>query len=111
MCLSSLFKELWPFENCKMYRNGLKNHFLNGQNSLENVFITLKLSWQMLLWILWNGQKIDSKLQTQLSTQTLDPTFFGHAKFEVKNFSLYFVPGAQLFLVMPNLRSKKFPFI
>ena len=24
MCLSSLFKELWPFENCKMYRNVLK---------------------------------------------------------------------------------------
>ena len=124
-CLSSLFKELWPIEDCKMYRNVLKNHFLNGQNSLENVSISLKLSWQMLLWILWNGQKIDSTLQTQLSTQTLDPTFFGHAKFEVKNFSLYLalwtlfpqVGGGgggsrtQLFLVMPNLRSKNFPFI
>ena len=61
-CLSSLFKELWPFEHCKMYRNVLKNHFLKDQNSLENVSISLKLSWQMLLWILWNGQKIDSKL-------------------------------------------------
>ena len=48
-CLSSLFKELWPFENCKMYRNVLKIHFSNGQNSLENVSISLKLSWQMLL--------------------------------------------------------------
>ena len=53
-----------------MYRNVLKIHFLNGQNSLENVSIGLKLDWQMLLWILWNGQKIDSKLQTQPSTQT-----------------------------------------
>ena len=26
-CLSSLFKELWPFENSKMYRNVLKIHF------------------------------------------------------------------------------------
>ena len=26
-CLSSLFKELWPFENRKMYRNVLKIHF------------------------------------------------------------------------------------
>ena len=26
-----------------------KNHFLNGQNSLENISISLKLSWQMLL--------------------------------------------------------------
>ena len=58
MCLSSLFKELWPFENSKMYRNVLKIHFLNGQNSLENVSISLKLGWQMLLWILWNGLKI-----------------------------------------------------
>ena len=72
MCLSSLFKELGPFENSKMYRNVLKIHFLNGQNSLENVSIGLKLAWQMLLWILWNGQKIDSKLQTQPSTQTLN---------------------------------------
>ena len=150
MCLSSLFKELWPFEDCKMYRNVLKNHFLNGQNSRENVSISLKLSWQMLLWILWNGQKIDSKLHTQLSTQTVDPTFFGHAKLEVKIFSLYLplwtlggCPGpnffwswqiwgqiffplfstldsisagrgvsrTQLFLVMPNMRSKNFPFI
>ena len=61
-CLSSLFKELWPFENRKMYRNVLKIHFSNGQNSLENVSISLKLSWQMLLWILWNSQKIDSRL-------------------------------------------------
>ena len=53
-----------------MYRNVLKIHFLNGQNSLENVSISLKLDWQMLLWILWNGQKIDSKLQTQPLTQT-----------------------------------------
>ena len=58
MCLSSLFKELWPFENSKMYSNVLKIHFLNGQNSLENVSISLKLGWQMLLWILWNGLKI-----------------------------------------------------
>ena len=58
MCLSSLFKELWPFENSKMYRNVLKIHFLNGQNSLENVSISLKLGWQMLLWILWNSLKI-----------------------------------------------------
>ena len=58
MCLSSLFKKLWPFENSKMYRNVLKIHFLNGQNSLENVSISLKLDWQMLLWILWNGLKI-----------------------------------------------------
>ena len=110
-----------------MYRNVLKNHFLNGQNSPENVSNSWKLSWQMLLWILWNGQKIDSKLQTQLSTQTLDPTFFGHAKFEVKIFSLYLVLwtlfpqvggggggggeclGPNFFLVMPNLRSKIFP--
>ena len=48
-CLSSLFKELWPFENHKMYRNVLKIHFSNGQNSLENVSISLKLSWHMLL--------------------------------------------------------------
>ena len=41
-----------------MYRNVLKIHFLNGQNSLENVSISLKLGWQMLLWILWNGLKI-----------------------------------------------------
>ena len=27
MCLSSLFKELWPLENRKMYRNVLKIHF------------------------------------------------------------------------------------
>ena len=52
-----------------------------------------------------------------------DPTFFGHAKFEVRNFSFYLVlwtlflqggkggSGIQLFLVMPNLRSKIFPFI
>ena len=52
-----------------------------------------------------------------------DPTFFGHAKFEVKIFSLYVVlwtlfpqggwggSGTQLFLVMSNLRSKIFPFI
>ena len=26
-CLSSLFKELWPFENRKMYRDVLKIHF------------------------------------------------------------------------------------
>ena len=61
-CLSGLFKELWPFENRKMYRNVLKIHFSNGQNSLENVSISLKLSWQMLLWILWNSQKTDSRL-------------------------------------------------
>ena len=61
-CLSSFFKELWPLENCKMYRNALKIHFSNCQNSLENVSISLKLSWQMLLWILWNSQKIDSRL-------------------------------------------------
>ena len=61
-CLSSLFKELWPFENRKMYRDVLKIHFSNGQYSLENVSISLKLSWQMLLWILWNSQKIDSRL-------------------------------------------------
>ena len=50
------------------------------------------------------------------------PTFFGHAKFEVKNFSEFFhlqsaldsefvregVSGYQLFLVMLNLRSKIF---
>ena len=50
-----------------------------------------------------------------------DPAFFGHAKFEVKNFSLYLVlwtlfpqggggSGTKHFLVMPNLRSKFFPF-
>ena len=57
-----------------------------------------------------------------------DPTSFGHAKFEVKNFFLYFGlwtisaggvggmeggvlggVGTQLFLVMPNLKSKIFP--
>ena len=27
MCLSSLFYNLWPFENCKMYRNVLKKKF------------------------------------------------------------------------------------
>ena len=27
MCLSSLFKELWPFKNRKIYRNVLKIHF------------------------------------------------------------------------------------
>ena len=32
-----------------MYRNVLKIHFLNGLNSLENVSISLKLDWQMLL--------------------------------------------------------------
>ena len=84
MCLSSLFKELWPFENSKMYSNVLKIHFLNGQNSLENVSISLKLDWQMLLWILWNGQKIDSKLQNQPSTQSWEffQLFFFNAKFE-----------------------------
>ena len=79
MCLSSLFKELWPFENCKMYMNVLKIHFLNGQNSLENASKSLRFSWQMLLWILWNGRKIDSKLQTPPSTQTQEfflPFFF-----------------------------------
>ena len=42
-CLSSLFHELWPFENHKMYRNVLKDHFSNGQNSLENVSINLRI--------------------------------------------------------------------
>ena len=42
MCLSCLFKELWPFENCKMYRNVLEIHFLNGQNSLENASMSLR---------------------------------------------------------------------
>ena len=27
MCLSSLLGELWPFENCKMYRNVLNIQF------------------------------------------------------------------------------------
>ena len=40
----------------------------------ENVSISLKLSWQMLLWILWNSQKIDSRLWTQLSTWLLTDT-------------------------------------
>ena len=49
MCLSSLFRELWPFENSKMYGNVLKIQFKNGQNSLENLSMTLKFAWQMLL--------------------------------------------------------------
>ena len=53
-----------------MYRNVLKIHFLNGQNSLKNASMSLRFSSQMLLWILWNGQKINSKLQTHPLTQT-----------------------------------------
>ena len=37
MCLSSLFKELWPFEYCKIYRNVLKIHFQNFIFQSEHV--------------------------------------------------------------------------
>ena len=40
--LSCLFKELLPFENCKMYRNVLKKKFLNGHNSLENACMAFR---------------------------------------------------------------------
>ena len=72
-----------------MYRNVLKIHFLNGQNSLENVSISLKLDWQMLLWILWNGQKIDSinfKLNPRLKLENFSNFFFLDAKYIFESF-------------------------
>ena len=35
MFLSCLFKELLPFENCKMYRNVLKNKKLSNKTTLK----------------------------------------------------------------------------
>ena len=68
--------------------------------------------WSCQIW----GQKFFPLFSTW------DPSFVGHAKFEVKNFSLYLVlwslfPQGRrgvwdpIFLIMPNLRSKSFPFI
>ena len=42
MCLSSLFKELWPFENSKMYRNVLKIHFFKWPEPPEKCIYRLE---------------------------------------------------------------------
>ena len=77
MCLSSLFYELWPFENCKMYSNVLKNSLLKWPElpgkCIDQLDIWLTdASVNSVKW--W--KKLNSKLYFKLSTQNLKNMFF-----------------------------------
>ena len=55
MCLSSLFKEIQPFENDKIHRNVLEFTFHMTQNSLEHVCMSVKFPQEILVGIPGGG--------------------------------------------------------
>ena len=77
MCLSSLFYELWPFENCKMYSNVLKISLLKwpelSRKCIDQLDIWLTdASVNSVKWC----KKVELELYFKLSTQNLKNMFF-----------------------------------